>query len=786
MARGKPGMKKVRTTPTNTSVLPPCKVCLGPAAGFHYGANTCEACKGFFSRSLHRIKPYKCATGSDNCSIQGVKRDLCPKCRHLKCLAAGMSKGAIKTGRYTHAKRTQNILEYQEMMKQSTTRDTSSPSPSGSAPTPILQYSSDSSSKPPSPHFSDCSQTFGGLDSPLVSGGSSSGVFFSTDLMASVTGGHSEVSVPDTPPRILPRVLADAWGTRKFSFGVSPAPSSSVGYASPVSGSLTSQCSSLSLEMSGSLPDVDLPQSAEKFKSPQSVTGSPPSFEKPTLSSLLSWSPSTGSGSVGDSSQLLRKSRSSLPINLLPATNSGSASQPLKNSGPSSFFNLSPPTKPRSASLPLGNSGSSSFFNFSPSTNSGSASQTPGNSGSSSFFNFSPATNSGSASQLLGNSGSSSFFNYSPSTNSGSASQPLGNSGSSSFFNLPPSTNSGSASQPLKLPGFASAFGSPQPVNLGTAHDSSQPLQSLVSAAPSCEGDLSSEVEDFLRTFHPQEHGKGGDLSDQDCSLLVAHLVRAHNDNMMPVNEMCEQSLLKSQTKCFDTCRAKADLYGECWCGIRSKDEYMDFYSKTGIDVDNRQCLMVGHLVPLIEQALVKYVDFCKMIPGFNDLSQNDKLKLIKSNRCEFRMLCSYKYYNQQLKVMTLESGSSVCFHEVAMIVGEKHVCERFKCAQAIRELGLSHPEVVLLQSLIIFTPGAEAVEESDKVSAIQWQLAQCLLWQLRQTRPDPNRTFARIITKMCYIRQLSAGFYDWLESKPLDLFVSVKQKSALMAEWLS
>jgi hypothetical protein len=41
--------KKARTAPTNTSLLPPCKVCLEPAAGFHYGVNTCEACKVTFN-----------------------------------------------------------------------------------------------------------------------------------------------------------------------------------------------------------------------------------------------------------------------------------------------------------------------------------------------------------------------------------------------------------------------------------------------------------------------------------------------------------------------------------------------------------------------------------------------------------------------------------------------------------------------------------------------------------------------------------------------------------------
>lgn len=40
--------------------LPPCRICAQPASGFHYGVNSCEACKGFFQRCLNRRKPYKC------------------------------------------------------------------------------------------------------------------------------------------------------------------------------------------------------------------------------------------------------------------------------------------------------------------------------------------------------------------------------------------------------------------------------------------------------------------------------------------------------------------------------------------------------------------------------------------------------------------------------------------------------------------------------------------------------------------------------------------------------
>ncbi|KAK7105442.1 hypothetical protein V1264_016818 [Littorina saxatilis] len=120
---GKKGKKSRQTKPRiprTTSAknqLPPCRVCGDAASGFHYGVNSCEACKRFFRRALKRKRNFKCR-GNKNCIIKGKKNNLCGFCRYNRCLALGMSKTAIKTGRYTHEKRAQDIREVQRLVSE--------------------------------------------------------------------------------------------------------------------------------------------------------------------------------------------------------------------------------------------------------------------------------------------------------------------------------------------------------------------------------------------------------------------------------------------------------------------------------------------------------------------------------------------------------------------------------------------------------------------------------------------------------------------------------------------
>ncbi|GFN91275.1 E75 nuclear receptor [Plakobranchus ocellatus] len=92
------------------SVLPPCRVCGCVASGLHYGVVTCEACNGFFRRSLKRRAVYFCSK-ENKCDVIGKRRGECSFCRYHKCLAVGMSRTAVKTGRYSDKTRLAYALE---------------------------------------------------------------------------------------------------------------------------------------------------------------------------------------------------------------------------------------------------------------------------------------------------------------------------------------------------------------------------------------------------------------------------------------------------------------------------------------------------------------------------------------------------------------------------------------------------------------------------------------------------------------------------------------------------
>ena len=76
-----------------------CRVCDEKAAGFHFGAFTCEGCKSFFGRFCNNQTVIPDCKNNYVCVIDKRNRTSCKACRLKKCLSVGMSKSGCRYGR---------------------------------------------------------------------------------------------------------------------------------------------------------------------------------------------------------------------------------------------------------------------------------------------------------------------------------------------------------------------------------------------------------------------------------------------------------------------------------------------------------------------------------------------------------------------------------------------------------------------------------------------------------------------------------------------------------------
>ncbi|KAH9278181.1 Hepatocyte nuclear factor 4-alpha [Echinococcus granulosus] len=86
--------------PSGSASLPisNCLICGDKATGKHYGAYSCDGCKGFFRRSVRRKHTYSCRYNR-TCTIDKDMRNQCRFCRLKKCFRVGMNRAAVQNER---------------------------------------------------------------------------------------------------------------------------------------------------------------------------------------------------------------------------------------------------------------------------------------------------------------------------------------------------------------------------------------------------------------------------------------------------------------------------------------------------------------------------------------------------------------------------------------------------------------------------------------------------------------------------------------------------------------
>ncbi|XP_039447055.1 protein embryonic gonad-like [Culex pipiens pallens] len=100
-----------------------CKVCGEPAAGFHFGAFTCEGCKSFFGRTYNNLSSISECKNNGECVINKKNRTACKACRLRKCLVVGMSKSGSRYGRRSNWFKIHCLLQEQQAQKNSSSNN---------------------------------------------------------------------------------------------------------------------------------------------------------------------------------------------------------------------------------------------------------------------------------------------------------------------------------------------------------------------------------------------------------------------------------------------------------------------------------------------------------------------------------------------------------------------------------------------------------------------------------------------------------------------------------------
>ncbi|XP_021928268.1 zygotic gap protein knirps-like isoform X2 [Zootermopsis nevadensis] len=136
-----------------------CRVCGEPAAGFHFGAFTCEGCKSFFGRTYNNTSSISECKNNGECIINKKNRTSCKACRLRKCLMVGMSKSGSRYGRRSNWFKIHCLLQEQQQQQQQQQQHT------GSNPVLREPLSSKNSKMLPlweglSPHFHEVKQPF--------------------------------------------------------------------------------------------------------------------------------------------------------------------------------------------------------------------------------------------------------------------------------------------------------------------------------------------------------------------------------------------------------------------------------------------------------------------------------------------------------------------------------------------------------------------------------------------------------------------------------------------------
>ncbi|XP_025106188.1 nuclear receptor subfamily 1 group D member 2-like isoform X2 [Pomacea canaliculata] len=170
----------------------------------------------------------------------------------------------------------------------------------------------------------------------------------------------------------------------------------------------------------------------------------------------------------------------------------------------------------------------------------------------------------------------------------------------------------------------------------------------------------------------------------------------------------------------------------------------------------------VSSMVPEI----TKVVKFCKKLPGFMEIDQEDQIKLIKQGSFEvlltrFSMLVDPDNQDMLDPTHTVRTPRHVI---KAMPMGE-FLDEFFFVAAQFNPLKLTDGEIGLFTSVLIICPDRKGLNKKNAIAKIQSLFHQALFYLMKHNHPDPEGKFRQLMGLIPMFRRINDEHFRALNS---------------------
>ncbi|KAK7499613.1 hypothetical protein BaRGS_00009265, partial [Batillaria attramentaria] len=186
---------------------------------------------------------------------------------------------------------------------------------------------------------------------------------------------------------------------------------------------------------------------------------------------------------------------------------------------------------------------------------------------------------------------------------------------------------------------------------------------------------------------------------------------------------------------------------------LSDPDTNMPDMSKLTLDANNVWQQFMSAMVPEI----TKCVKFCKKLPGFVEIEQDDQIRLIKQGSFEV-MLARFSMLVDHTKQEMLDPTHSVrCPRHIirGMQMGE-FLDEFFFVAAHFNPLKLTDGEIGLFTSVLIICPDRKGLKNQRAIAKIQSLFQQALYYLMKHNHPDPDTKFAQLMGLIPMFRRIN------------------------------